>query len=84
MLSRSMALPSRNHRETHEVYIWFVLDGDGLYVGAANLNRQWVRNVQKTPKIRLSIAAATAQGRSASQLGAICKGMVTPSPTSEP
>jgi hypothetical protein len=49
-----MALPSRNHRETHEVYIWFVLDGDGLYVGAANLNRQWVRNVQKTPKIRLS------------------------------
>ena len=40
----------------HEVTIWFVLDGDRLYIGTANVNHQWVRNVQKTPRIRLSVA----------------------------
>src|SRR3984893_18664936 len=43
----------------HEVTIWFVLDDDKLYIGTANVNRQWVRNVQKTPKIRLSIGGET-------------------------
>ena len=46
----------------HEVTIWFVLDGDRLYIATANANRQWVRNVQKTPKIRLSIAGETFEG----------------------
>ncbi|HXY11025.1 MAG TPA: nitroreductase/quinone reductase family protein [Terriglobales bacterium] len=46
----------------HEVTIWFVLDGDRLYIGTANVNRQWVCNVQKTPKIRLSIGGETFDG----------------------
>jgi deazaflavin-dependent oxidoreductase (nitroreductase family) len=46
----------------HEVTIWFVLDDDKLYIGTANVNRQWVRNVQKTPKIRLSIGGETLDG----------------------
>jgi deazaflavin-dependent oxidoreductase (nitroreductase family) len=46
----------------HEVTIWFVLDDDKLYIGTANVNRQWVRNVQKTPKIRLSIGSETFEG----------------------
>ena len=46
----------------HEVTIWFVLDGDRLYIGTANVNRQCVRNVQKTPKIRLSIGGEKFDG----------------------
>jgi len=47
----------RKTGKPHEVTIWFVLDDDKLYIGTANVNRQWVRNVQKTPKIKLSAKA---------------------------
>ena len=52
----------RKTGKPHEVTIWFGLDDDKLYIGTANVNRQWVRNVQKTPKVRLSIAAETFEG----------------------
>lgn len=45
----------RKTGKPHEVTIWFVLDGEKLYIGTANVNRQWVRNVQKTPRVTLSI-----------------------------
>ena len=45
----------RKTGKPYEVTIWFVLDGDRLFIGTANVNRQWVRNVQKTPKVKLSI-----------------------------
>src|SRR5438132_14337499 len=45
----------RKTGKPHEVTIWFVLDHDKFYIGTARVNRQWVRNVQKTPKVRLSI-----------------------------
>jgi deazaflavin-dependent oxidoreductase (nitroreductase family) len=45
----------RKTGKEHEVTIWFALDGDGFYIGTANVNRQWVRNVQKTPQIKLRI-----------------------------
>jgi len=52
----------RKTGKPHEVTIWFVLDDDKLYIGTANVSRQWVRNVQKTPKIRLSVAGETFEG----------------------
>jgi deazaflavin-dependent oxidoreductase (nitroreductase family) len=52
----------RKTGKPHEVTIWFVPDGDRLYIGTANVNRQWVRNVQKTPKIRLSMAGESFDG----------------------
>ena len=52
----------RKTGQPHEVTIWFVSDGDKLYIGTANVNRQWVRNVQKTPKIRLSIGGEAFDG----------------------
>jgi deazaflavin-dependent oxidoreductase (nitroreductase family) len=52
----------RKTGKPHEVTIWFVMDGDKLYIGTANVNRQWVRNVQKTPQIKLSIAGETFDG----------------------
>ena len=52
----------RKTGKPHEVTIWFVLDGEKFYIGTANVNRQWVRNVQKTPQIKLSIAGQTFEG----------------------
>jgi deazaflavin-dependent oxidoreductase (nitroreductase family) len=52
----------RKTGKPHEVTIWFVLDGDRLYLGTANANHQWVRNVRKTSKIKLFIAGETFEG----------------------
>ena len=52
----------RKTGKPHEVTSWFVVDGDKLYIGTANVNRQWVRNVQKTPKVSLSIGGETFDG----------------------
>jgi deazaflavin-dependent oxidoreductase (nitroreductase family) len=52
----------RKTGKPHEVTIWFVLDRDRLYIGTANVNRQWVRNVQKTPKISLHIGNEKFEG----------------------
>ena len=46
----------RKTGKPYEVTIWFALEGERLYIGTANVNRQWVRNVQKTPQVKLSIA----------------------------
>jgi deazaflavin-dependent oxidoreductase (nitroreductase family) len=53
----------RKTGKSHQVTIWFVLDGDRLYIGTASVNRQWVRNVQKTPQVKLSIGGENFSGR---------------------
>lgn len=45
----------RKTGKPHEVTIWFVFQAGKLYIGTANVNRQWVKNVQKTPRIKLRI-----------------------------
>ena len=52
----------RKTGKPHEVTIWFVVDGERVYLGTANQNRQWVRNVQKTPGIELLIGAERFKG----------------------
>jgi deazaflavin-dependent oxidoreductase (nitroreductase family) len=52
----------RKTGESHEVTIWFVLDGDKLFIGTANVNRQWVRNVQRTPEVKLSMGGESFNG----------------------
>jgi deazaflavin-dependent oxidoreductase (nitroreductase family) len=52
----------RKSGNSYEVTIWFVLDGEKFYIGTANVNRQWVRNVQKTPQVKLSIGGETFDG----------------------
>jgi deazaflavin-dependent oxidoreductase (nitroreductase family) len=49
----------RKTGKPHQVTIWFVLGGDRLFIGTANVNRQWVRNVQKTPEVKLSMGGET-------------------------
>ena len=45
----------RKSGKPYEVKIWFVVDGDRVLIGAANVQHQWVRNVQKNPRIKLSV-----------------------------
>ena len=52
----------RKSGKPYDVTIWFVVYGDKVYIGTANVNRQWVRNVQKTPQVRLSIGGETFGG----------------------
>jgi deazaflavin-dependent oxidoreductase (nitroreductase family) len=52
----------RKTGKPHDVTIWFVLANERFYIGTAKVNRQWVGNVQNTPKIRLSIGGETFDG----------------------
>jgi deazaflavin-dependent oxidoreductase (nitroreductase family) len=52
----------RKTGKPHEVTIWFVLDDEKFYIATANISRQWVRNVQKTPQIKLSIGGEKFEG----------------------
>lgn len=53
----------RKSGKPYNVTIWFVLKGEEVYLGTANVNRQWVRNVQKTPQVKLSIGGEAFDGR---------------------
>jgi deazaflavin-dependent oxidoreductase (nitroreductase family) len=52
----------RKSGKPYDVTIWFVMDGDKLFIGTANAHRQWVRNVQKTPQIKLAIGSEKFEG----------------------
>src|SRR6516225_9391186 len=45
----------RKSGKPYEVKIWFVVDGDKVFLGTANVERQWVRNVQKNRRIKLAV-----------------------------
>ena len=36
--------------------IWFLPDGRKIYLTTMNMNRHWIRNVQATPRVTLTIA----------------------------
>ena len=52
----------RKTGKPHEVTIWFALDRNKLYIGTANVSRQWVRNVQKTQEVKLRIGEEQFEG----------------------
>lgn len=49
----------RKSGKPYAVKIWFVMDGDKVFIGTANVQRQWVQNVQKNPRIKLSVGGET-------------------------
>lgn len=46
----------------YEVRIWFLADGDHVYLVTMDMKRQWVQNVQVTPTVFLRIHNETLQG----------------------
>lgn len=45
----------RKSGRPYEVTIWYLVDGDRLYLVSANANRNWVRNVKVRPAISLRV-----------------------------
>lgn len=52
----------RKTGKPHEVTIQFAVKADKVYLSTANIERHWVRNVLKTPHIKLSIGNETFEG----------------------
>lgn len=47
----------------YQVKIWFLVEGETMYLATANRERQWVRNVLANPAVTLRIGDATFTGR---------------------
>ena len=52
----------RKTGQPHEVTIWFLFDGERMYLATANVNRQWVKNVVKTPRVHLTVVGEEFDG----------------------
>jgi deazaflavin-dependent oxidoreductase (nitroreductase family) len=52
----------RRSGKPYEVTIWFMVDGDKMFLPTANVNRNWVRNVKAHPQVLLRIGAETFSG----------------------
>ena len=46
----------------YQVTIWFLVDGETVYLATAKRTRQWVRNVRARPDVALRIGAETFTG----------------------
>lgn len=53
----------RKTGKPHVVTIWFVVSQETIYLSTANTGRQWVRNVQQTPRVELNIAGELFRGQ---------------------
>jgi deazaflavin-dependent oxidoreductase (nitroreductase family) len=52
----------RKSGKPYEVTIWFIVDGDKILLPTANIGRQWVRNVRKTPHVTMNIVGEMFSG----------------------
>jgi deazaflavin-dependent oxidoreductase (nitroreductase family) len=53
----------RRSGKPYEVTIWFMVEGEAVYLVTANRERQWVRNVAANPSVVLRLAGETFTGR---------------------
>jgi deazaflavin-dependent oxidoreductase (nitroreductase family) len=52
----------RKSGKPYAVTIWFAVEGNHVFIGTANVDRQWVRNVRNIPKVKLLIGDETFEG----------------------
>ena len=52
----------RKTGKPYQVTIWFIVEGEKIWLATANKNRQWMRNVQKTPRVILTIGDERFEG----------------------
>lgn len=63
--SKQTTLLTHYGRKSHkpfQVTIWFVVDGDRVYLGTASVKRNWVKNVQADPRIRFQVGGDSFSG----------------------
>ena len=53
----------RKTGKPYQVTIWFIVDGEKIWLATANRNRQWVKNVQQTPQVILKVGGETFDGK---------------------
>jgi deazaflavin-dependent oxidoreductase (nitroreductase family) len=53
----------RKTGKPYEVTIWFMVEGETVYLPTANRKRQWPRNVLARPEVKLQIGNETFAGR---------------------
>jgi deazaflavin-dependent oxidoreductase (nitroreductase family) len=53
----------RKSGKPYSVLIWFMVDGDRLFLATADKRRQWVRNVLAGPDVELRIAGQSFRGK---------------------
>lgn len=53
----------RRTRKRHTVTVWFLIDGDTVYLTTLRLKRDWPRNVMKNGHVELDIAGKVFKGR---------------------
>ena len=61
----TLRITTRGRRtgKPHTVTIWFVVDGRTIFLGTLNADRDWVRNLQKTPDVTLDVEGLRLRGR---------------------
>ncbi len=52
----------RKSAKPYEVTIWFMVEGETVYLVTANVDRQWVRNVAKRPEVSIRVGGETLTG----------------------
>ena len=52
----------RKSGRPYEVTVWFLVEGDTVYLTTMNLRRQWTRNVQANPQVLLRAGGETFTG----------------------
>src|SRR3990170_604344 len=52
----------RKSGRPYEVTIWFLVDGDTVYLTTMNMQRQWTRNVQANSRVLLRVGGETFAG----------------------
>ena len=53
----------RKTGKPYQVTIWFLVDGETLYLTTMDMGRQWTQNVQSNPEIELEMGGERIQGR---------------------
>jgi deazaflavin-dependent oxidoreductase (nitroreductase family) len=54
----------RRSGKRYEVTIWFLVEGETIYLATANATRQWVRNLKVKPAVSLAVDGETFTGTS--------------------
>jgi len=52
----------RKSGRAYQVTTWFIVQDEKILIPTSNVDRNWVRNVRKTPHVRLSIGAERFSG----------------------
>jgi deazaflavin-dependent oxidoreductase (nitroreductase family) len=52
----------RKSGKPYEVVIWFIVEGEQVFLGTMNAKRQWVRNIDRRPDVRLAADGETFTG----------------------